>query len=295
MNPGEPEPLWRTVVGDTEPWRRGRLFLILLAILTFCLQCLSFWGLILAGDIQRILGLGIFALLFWLQFYFIWIGVHWVRWLVGAWNALAGFAFIIWGVRDGTGLSIAVGLYYFATGTYLAVAPSVYFFAKRQRESVRWLESLVIASVFILLLGSLGAAVIALLGYRTQLETEAHRFADTAFKRIYSDHDTYFLLEHATDHLLEASGGRARLTRFMQDAHMRAGEVHDIKPAVGRLRFWYLFPTDLGTQGVMIAEGMGDHGQIRLELIVTEYGGVWAIDGVQWIYPGSLPASPPRR
>ena len=29
------------------------------------------------------LGLAIFALLFWLQFYFIWIGVHWVRWLNG--------------------------------------------------------------------------------------------------------------------------------------------------------------------------------------------------------------------
>ena len=49
VNPGEPEPLWREVVGDPEPWRRGRMFLILLAGLTFCLQCLWLCSLILTG------------------------------------------------------------------------------------------------------------------------------------------------------------------------------------------------------------------------------------------------------
>jgi hypothetical protein len=296
MNRREGEPLWREVVGDTEPWRRGRLFLILLAILTFCLQCFSFWGLVLAGDIQSILGLGIFALLFWLQFYFIWIGVHWVRWLNGAWNGLWGFAFIIWGLRDSAGLVVAVGIYCFATGAYLALAPSVYFFAKRQRESVRWMESLIVAAVFLLLLGSLGAGVFGLLGYKANLEREARRFADTAFNRIFVEHDTYFFLEHASDRLLQDAGGREALTRFMQDATMRAGEVHDIQPPAGRLRFSFLFPSHLGSEGEMVTEGKGDHGRIRMQLIVGEgSGGGWTIHGIRWMYlaPTSAPRSPP--
>src|SRR6266478_4780970 len=155
MNAREGEPLWREVVGDTEPWRRGRLFLILLAALTFCLQVLTFGHDILVGDIERVFGQGIVALVFWLQFYFIWIGVHWVRWLNGAWTALAGFALLIWGLRDGVALAIIIGLYSLGVGAYLALAPSVYFFAKRQRESAHWLQSLAIAAVFLLLMGSL--------------------------------------------------------------------------------------------------------------------------------------------
>ena len=221
-NPGEPEPLWREVVGDTEPWRRGRLFLILLAILTFCLQCLSFWGLVLAGDIQRMLGLGIFVLLFWLQFYFIWIGVHWVRWLNGGWSALWGFALLIWGFRDGSPLALVVGVYSLVVGCYLGFAPSVYFFAKRQRESVRWMESLIVAAVFLLVLGSLGAGVLGLMGHKAHLEQEARRFADTAFKRIFSDHDTYFLLDQC-----HGSLGRS------QRGPRAANQIHARRPYAG--------------------------------------------------------------
>lgn len=289
MNPKEPEPLWRTVVGETEPWRRGRLFLILLAILTFVLQGLSFWGLILAGDIQRMLGLGIFALLFWLQFYFIWIGVHWVRWLNGGWSALWGFALLIWGLRDGSPMALVVGAYSLVVGCYLGFAPSVYFFAKRQRESVRWMESLVIAAVFLLLLGSLAFGVLGLIGYKVHLEQEARRFTHTAFTRIFADHDTYFLLESATDRLLGAGGGRERGTQFMQDAHMRAGDVHDIKPSVGSLRFRFSFPLNLGSEGEMIAEGVGDRGRVRMHMRVVEAGGAWKIDAVWWTYLGPVP------
>ena len=257
MIPKEPEPLWREVVGDPEPWRRGRLFLILLAVVTFCFQCLSFWGLIITGDIERVLVAGIVCLVFWLSYYFIWIGVHWVRWLIGGWNALVGFVLIIWGVRDGMGFAILIGLYSLGVGAYLGLAPAVYFFAKRQRESVRWGESLVIAAVFLLLLGSLTAGVLGLLGHKANVEREARKFADTAFKRIFTEHDTYFLLEHATENLLQIGGGRAGLSKFLQDATIRAGDVQDIKPAEGRLRFWYVFPWHFGSQGENEGHGRG--------------------------------------
>src|ERR1700730_17068627 len=119
MNAREGETLWRHVVWDTEPCPRGRFFLILLAVLTFCFQGLALGSGILAGNIEQVLVLSIFALIFWLQYYFIWIGVHWVRWLNGAWNALAGFTFVIWGFRDGATIAIVLGIYLFCVGAYL--------------------------------------------------------------------------------------------------------------------------------------------------------------------------------
>ncbi len=284
MNPREPEPLWREVVGDTEPWRRGRLFLIILAALTFAFQCLSLWALILRGDIERVLLFGIVSLVSWLCFYFIWIGVHWVRWLIGGWNALFGFALIIWAFRDGAAFLVVFGLYHLGMGVYLGLAPAVYFFAKRQRESVRWKESLVIAAVFVLLLGSLIAGVLGLLGHKANLEAEARKFADTAFKRIFTEHDTYFLLEHASDRLLADAGGRGPLTKFLQDATLRAGDVHSIEPAVGALRFWYIIPSHIGIEGPMTARGVGNRTRIQMQMIIGETEGIWQIHAIRW-YP----------
>jgi hypothetical protein len=285
----EPEPLWREVVGDTEPWRRGRLFLVLLAVLTFCLQALSFWGFILTGDIQRILGLAIAALIFWVQYYFIWIGVHWVRWLTGGWNALVGFAFIIWGLRDGSGFLIVLGVYYFGTGLYLGFAPAVYFFAKRQRETVRWKESLVIAAVFLLLLGSFSAGIFGLAAHKSQLNREAHEFADMAFVRIFSEHDTHFLLDHATEGLLQDGGGRAGLSKFNQEAMIYAGDVHEFKRLSGSFRFWYAFPFQIGSAGDIITEAVGTRGPVKLQLRLVEAGSGWKIDGIWWTYLHMVP------
>jgi hypothetical protein len=282
MNPREAEPLWRAVVGDTEPWRRGRLFLILLAILTFCLQGLTLGLDIVSGDIERVLAFGIFALVFWLQYYFIWIGVHWVRWLNGAWNALAGFVFVIWGFRDGASSAVALGIYLFGVGAYLGLAPSVYFFAKRQREAVRWKEALVIAAVFLLLLGSVGAGIAGLAGYKANLEREAHQFADLAFRSIFAEHDPQFVLAHASNRLVAAAGGREALAASLQAVTKRMDDVPEIQPATGSLRFWFLFPSHLGTEGEMIAEGKGIHGHVRMHLIIGEAGGVWAIHFIRW-------------
>jgi len=290
MNSEPVEPLWRTVVGDSEPWRRGRMFLILLAVLTFCLHCLSLWGLVLAGDIQRMLGLGIFALLFWLQFYFIWIGVHWVRWLNGGWSALWGFALLIWGLRDGSPLALADGLYLLVVGCYLGLAPSVYFFAKRQRETVRWMESLVIAAVFFLLLGSLTAGVFGLAAHKSRLDRKARQFAGTAFSRIFFEHDTYFLLEHATEDLVQVAGGREELSKFVQDAKIRAGDVHDFKSPAGSFRFSYAFPLHIGSEGDITTEAVGSHGPVRLDLKVVGADGDWKINGIRWTYSHWFPS-----
>jgi hypothetical protein len=291
MNPREPEPLWRSVVGDPEPWRRGRLFLVVLASITFLLQALWLLSLIIIGDIERLLLAGIVTLIFWLSYYFIWIGVHWVRWLVGGWNALSGFALVIWGMRDGAGLTVFAGVYSLGVGAYLGFAPAVYFFAKRQHETVRRGESLGIAGVFLLLLGSLTAGVLGLLGHKANLEREAREFADTAFKRIFAEHDEQFILQHASNRLLESGGGPAKLTYFLRDATRRAGFVHDIGPSSGSLRFWYLFPFRLGSEGQMHGWGVGRDSRVRMQLIIGEAGGPWQIHAIGW--QPDLPYAPP--
>src|SRR5207248_413170 len=128
----------------------------------------------------------------------IWIGIHWVRWLNGAWNVLVGFTFVIWGLRDHMTIVVGAGIYLFGVGAYLGLAPSVYFFAKRQRESIRWMEAVAVAVVFLVLLGSLSAGIVGLVRYRVSLEEQARQFADAAFRNIFREHDTYFLLDHAS-------------------------------------------------------------------------------------------------
>ena len=71
MDSIESEPLWREVVGDTEPWRRGRIILIVFAILTLLNQALLFTAMALNGAVEVVLGFAIGGVLFWLLFYFI--------------------------------------------------------------------------------------------------------------------------------------------------------------------------------------------------------------------------------
>jgi hypothetical protein len=285
MSTPEATPLWREVViGDSEPWRRGRLFLVLLACFSLLFQGLGMASGIIKGSIEVVFVQGIFALIFWLQFYFIWIGVHWVRWLNGGLSALYGFAFIIWGFRDGSAIAWMIGLYSFVMGCYLAFAPSVYFFAKRQRETVRGMESLGIGLVFLVLLGSLLAGTFGLMAYKANVEREAREFADTAFRRIFTEHDTNFFLEHASDRLVNAAGSRGELTRFLQDATMRAGDVHEIGQPQGSLRFWYSFPLRLSSEGPMTAPGKGEKFRIRMQMIIGESDDDWQIHAIRW-YP----------
>lgn len=285
MSTPEPTPLWREVViGDPEPWRRGRVFLVLLACFSLLFQGLGMASGIITGRIEVLFVQGIFALIFWLQFYFIWIGVHWLRWLNGGLSALYGFAFIIWGFRDASPMAWLIGLYSFVMGCYLAFAPSVYFFAKHQKERVRGMESLAIGIVFLALLGSLVAGTFGLMAYKANVEREAREFADTAFRRIFTEHDTNFVLEHASERLVTAAGSRGELTRFLQDATMRAGDVHEIGQPEGALRFWYSFPLRLSSEGPMTAPGKAEKFRIRMQMIIGESADDWQIHAIRW-YP----------
>jgi hypothetical protein len=281
----EPAPLWReVVVGDTEPWRRGRLFLIIYALISLANHALILADFVLRGLLDPLVFNAAIIAIFWLQFYFIWIGVSWVRWVQAAFGGLVGFALIIWGLRDGVGFWVAIGLLSFGLAAYLGLAPSVYFFANHQRERRRWVDVVAVAGVFLLLLASLGAGILGLTGYRASRLAEAQQFADRAFTHIFTEHDTQFLVERATERLMKEGGGMGGLTKFLQQTTMQAGDVQEIKPSSGSLRCWYKFPFGIGTFGEVNSEGVGDRGRVRLWMRIGEGGRDWQIDAVWWNY-----------
>ncbi|MBA2584963.1 MAG: hypothetical protein H0U99_00565 [Chthoniobacterales bacterium] len=146
---------------------------------------------------------------------------------------------------------------------------------------------------FVLLLASFGAAAHAASLYKTRIEGEARQFADVAFRRIFTEHDTYFLLGHLTKHAEEQAGGRGRVTRFLQDATMHAGDVHDITRATGNARLSYRFPDELASEARMGALAVGAPGPLSLHLICGEAGGDWQIDQIWWVSETESP-SPAR-
>lgn len=275
----EPEKLWASVVGDTEPWRRGRLFLVLLAVCQVLTHLLTIGSQLLIGNVELLLAISVGAIAFWLSFYFIWIGVHWVRWLCGGFSCLLGFAKLIWGWRDGSSLLLIDGTISLVTGAYLGFAPSVYFFALRQKETVRWKETLAVAAVFALLLTSACVTMAGLSTYKGQLEQRGREFADQVFRRVFMEGDSAFLKTHVTDRLLQEAGWE-RLSRLVGSRYMQTGEARDLQPSQGRLRFWLRLPFTLVAEGVMSTQANTEKGPVVFHLRIGGTRGEWQIDAI---------------
>jgi hypothetical protein len=102
--PDESPSLWEQFDSEVEPWRRGRGILICIAAFYIVAQSLILAACILLGNIERFLIFGVGAVFFWLLFYLVWIGVDWIRWLLGGWNLIIGFCLLIWAWRDMSGI-----------------------------------------------------------------------------------------------------------------------------------------------------------------------------------------------
>jgi hypothetical protein len=292
MDEIQPEPLWREVVGDTEPWRRGRVILIVFAVLTLLNQALLFAAMVLNGALEVVLIFAMGAALFWLLFYLIWIGIHWVRWLSafcwGAW----GFALLIWAFRDSNVIEMFCGAYAVVVAACLGFVPSVYFFAQRQRATKRVFEMIGVAVIVLMLVASLAMGIFGLSVYKLQIQREAASFANEAFERIFARHDTYFLLDAASDELMKREG-RLRLTRFLQHETIYGGDIDDIQPARTFLWFSYAFPATLIAHAEAASEGRNTHGPIELHMRFVQPVRDWRIDAIWWLDPQSIRANRP--
>lgn len=285
MTDDTPEPLWQVVVGDKEAWRKGRLFLIAFAILNFVTDAVSLTRLVAGGVALYLAIYAAFRLIFWIQFYFVWIGVHWVRWLLGGLSAIVGFCQLVWSFEAGSGLMGAIGLFYIGTGLFLGFAPPVHQFAIRQKEHRNWPEMIGMAAGGALLLASFAIGVVVMLRYQEWCRRDAAHFADTAFDSIYRHQDGDFLARHATTRILELANGSERLTSFPTDWLRQGGSAYEIEPADGFVLLRYQFPLAVWGTGNMRAEGTGPYGKIVFQMQVVGAPGNWQIDGIAWVYP----------
>lgn len=282
MKSQDPEPLWREIVGDTEPWRRGRIVVAVIIALDLMGRSILIAASVITGRIDQILIQSMASVIALLLFYFIWIGIHWVRFVTAAWLGLIALYYLLWGVHDNVLVELIIGVVNLACASCLALSAPVFFFAKHQRESSWWKETLLFVGTCLLLIASLASAVLALSRYRDEEQIEATSFADRAFGAVFADHDTYFFLDHLTQHSLRANGGRLKATRFLQDATLRGGDVHDIKPATGKLAFSYNFPNRLDCTGIMETEAVGMKGPIGLHMNIVKREEGWQIENVWW-------------
>jgi len=278
----EPRSLWELYDSPVEPWRRGRSVLILIGLAHFVLQSLVLLSALLVGDTDHFFIFAVAIVFFWLQFYFVWIGVHWVRWIWGAWDIATGFCLLIWAWRDENGWEALFGSLAFLAGFYLCLSPSVYFFAKRQKERVRWRESLLIAGISCLVLLSIAAMALGMFAFRQETEKEAAAFAQQADDRIYIDRDLNWLAAHVTRESLQRNG--LERLRYFFEVNEGLGSVRQLSPVHVVVKIRLQLPFDLRCDARVDGKAETDNGPVALHAIMLDNGKTWEFDRIWWTY-----------
>jgi hypothetical protein len=276
----ESRSLWEVLISETELWRRGRTILILIGLSHFVLQLLILLGALSFGNAERGLMFGVAVAIFWLQFYFVWIGVQWLRWFWGAWDMIIGFCLLIWAWRDSSGFETFAGCGSFVTGFYLCFSPSIYFFAKRQKETVRWMEAIVVSGVWFLILLSIGMVAIGFVVYRHDSEIEAAKFGQEANQRIYVDRDLNWVMAHITKASFEHNGAE-RLQYFFR-RNLALGTVRLLTPARADVRVRLELPLRFRSDARIDANAQTENGEIVLHEILRDNGRSWELDHIWW-------------
>lgn len=275
--PQDTRSLWEQLDSEVEPWRRGRLVLVSVGAFYFLLQATVFIAAAKDGNIEAVLVFGSVCAVFWMLFYFIWIGVQWIRWLAGAWCGINGFILLIWALTDGNGLFATIGTINLIIGAYLCFSPSVYFFAKHQQEKRSWLHSIAVGIVFVLLFLTFAIGSVGLFGYHNWLYADAIQFADQAAEHIYTEQDRDWMFAHFSPDQIAAMS-REDLNAFFRDSVGRVGPVLQISTPTGPLRLTYHFPAVFISNAQLTAEGKSSYGPVLLHFWISDMGNGWTID-----------------
>jgi hypothetical protein len=282
----ETRSLWEVYDSEVEPWRRGRTILVLIGLFYFLVQALMFVFYTLSGLIVYAVIFAANVMIFWFIFYLIWVGVHWLRWVCGGWNLIAGFCLIIWGWRDDIAVQTVLGIICLVIGVCFCLSSSVYFFARRQRENLRWKEAVLIAAVCLLVLVSLGIGLLGLNIIHQERAMDASRFADETARHIYSDQDMEWALAHVTAHSLQERGPD-RLRYFLGTVK-RLGKFDEISGARTNVRIGLQLPNTFTAYPEATADAKTDLGTIELHTVLLDAGHGWEIDRMWWT-PGASP------
>lgn|SRR5262249_37099685 len=278
----EDRSLWEIYDSEVPLWRRGRTILVCIALFNFVLQVLIILGLALSGNLERIFFFGVASVIFWLLFYFIWIGVQWLRWLWGAWGVGIGFCLLIWAWRDLSGIETFFGISNMVIGVCL-FSPSVYFFARRQKEAIHWKESLLFGVACLFILCNIAAASVGFYIFRLDRERAACEFANEAAQNIYVTRDRDWAEAHVTAASLQQLGTR-RLKYFFESTQAALGSVDEVSPAVGMVRLRLQFPWRFETDANLVSRAQSKRGPVALHFLLWNSGDRWQIQHMWWDY-----------
>ncbi len=284
--PPETRSLWEQLDSDVEPWRRGRIALIVIAAFYVLLQAVTISQSFFAGNLEALLAFAAFCSVFWLSFYLIWIGFNWIRWLAGAWLGLSGFCFLIWALRDGNVVLGVAGSINILIATYFCLSPSVFFFAKRQRENRSWLHSGLVVAGLLLLSLTFFIGAIGLFAYQAHAQVAAIHFTQEAAQHVYGDGDRDWLSQHSTPQALARSDEKSLIAVF-EDATRFVGPVTQISRTSGKARVLYRFPATLTCEAHMIADGISAYGHARMYFFIIDSGNGWQLQSTWWEHPGT--------
>ncbi|CAN5467404.1 hypothetical protein BH18VER1_BH18VER1_12430 [soil metagenome] len=279
-----PEPLWRSVVGDPEPWRRGRILLVCVAAVKVAAQAVMLATAIRTGALLFGISASIDVLIWWLLFAFIWLGTHWVRWLLGSFSFAFAFFHLVQAFAHGSREAVPLTLLQVMLEVFVGAAcfaPSVHFFAIRQREKIRWREKLAAAAIFGLLIASSVFTFLGLIFYTEGVQRDERRDGETVLRRLFVQNDTRFLLDHASAPFFDKYKQRG-LSWLLQQQFVQMGELHNFTVTGTTLQTHYSFPATFIHTGVVHGVADTDCGRAQLRVLLVGSPRNWKIDGFSW-------------
>jgi hypothetical protein len=271
-------PLWKEVLGDAEPQRRGREAVIVVTIVIFLGEAGRVLAALMSGNPRdffvQILTAWVVALLL----YFVWIGQSWARWILAPVFGINGCWDFVWGIVNGDGLRIVIGIGELIVFTYLAISPSVYAFARHQRERIQRWEVLAISAVFLLVFLSLGSGILAFSAFQNRLKAEGSEFAAMAFHRVFENRDPTYLAEHS-------SAGRRYSSpqNFINRINSELGEIKNVGPLGTSFRIKFV-PNHFVVHGTARVRVVFESAPMWVSIDVSRQEADWEIDHISWDY-----------
>lgn len=121
MKSDEPLPLWLESIPDREPWRRGRIAVVLFTLLVAVAEAVLLLVSISMGNVTLFVIFAGFGVFYLALLYFVWVGYNWARWVLSPLFGLGGFANTIWSLHAESGLLFVVG---YSSSRFFATLPS---------------------------------------------------------------------------------------------------------------------------------------------------------------------------
>lgn len=277
----ETRSLWEQLDSEVEPWRKGRSFLVAIGAFQFLSQLVVLTATMLIGAVETTCVLAVGFVIFWFLFYFVWIGVHWVRWLWGGWHLIVGFCLFIWGWRDSNSIQLTWGLVTSGIGFLLIFSSSIYFFARRQRESVRWLEAVLMGALCLFLVGVILTALVGFIVVRESWRRSATAFAMEANRRIYQEPDYDWIRAHVSERSVGVYG-EERLHNFFLANQNGLGRVNAFENPTASIVVRIIWPSDVRAVARIDCWATSARGPLVTHEIISGNPADWRLERMWW-------------